>query len=250
MFPYSYFFYERGLQCDVHPGVQENGGHDIEMAHGDASIDEVELPAPGEELPITTTSVLQERRIQERHPSVWDRLGLTEVNQQISDQVTSRSIRSEEESEEALEPVNPNVDRINGRDRWKRNPDRHRNGHIIGPGKVNGSREHSQNGARQGPGRKFDGNGLLLEDALRKVSLEHNHYQNPMYRTRDAVSRKRPGIQLEHKLSQADEEEGADDQLAYTPEVSLVSIVQAGAWSCMHSIGVNLLGLSLHLGAC
>lgn len=160
--------------------------------------------------PITKTSGPQERRLQERLPSVWDRLALT--NKSLS-------------AEEALH-IDDEGTRVEGRlilghpmnkGKWKKNSG---SGHGTGPGNVRNSRGNKFKSALHRSGRKFEVNGHILGDALRRVNLEQMQNQDTMYRHHDVVSGKQPGLYSGHESAEGFED-GDDAQPVFKTEVGL-----------------------------
>lgn len=180
------------------------------MSHADGPL---AIPDPSlvEQPPITKTSGLQERRLQERLPTVWDRLALTNRSSLSAEEVLNL------DDEGTRVEGGPNLGHPMNRGMWKKNSG---SSHGTGPGKMRNSRGNKFNSALQRSGRKFEVNGHILGDALRRVNLEQMQNQDTMYRHHDVVSGKQPGLYSGHESSEVFED-GDDAQPVFKTEVGL-----------------------------
>lgn len=180
------------------------------MSHSDGPL-AVPDPLLVEQPPITKTSGLQERRLQERLPTVWDRLALTDRSSLSAEEVLDL------DDEGTRVEGGPNLGHPMNRGMWKKNSG---SSHGTGPGKMRNSRGNKFNSALQRSGRKFEVNGHILGDALRRVNLEQMQNQDTMYRHHDVVSGKQPGLYSGHESAEAFED-GDDAQPVFKTEVRL-----------------------------
>lgn len=177
----------------MHPDVQGNGGADVDMTYGDPPVQSE--PVDMDDLHVNRTVMLQERPMQEKPASVWDRISLNDRNRQ------SAFVAEGEFAEEVVH--------VENRGRWKKNA-----AAVLraGSGKGRGVREQKFRGMAQHPGRKMGVNGSILGDALRRVNTEHMQNQDRDYRRNGLHSKKQVGQRLGNESSHVNGEAGEDGQ--------------------------------------
>jgi len=177
----------------MRPDVQGNGGADADMTHEDPFVP-LE-PVDVVDVHVNRAVKVQERPMQDKPASVWDRISLNE--------------RSRQDSFDAEGEFAEEVVLVENRGKWKKNAAAI---HRAGSGKGRGGREPKFEPPAQHPGRKVGVNGHLLGDALRRVKSEQMLHQDSEFRRNGLHPKPQVGQRLGNNFSQVNGEAEEDEQ--------------------------------------
>lgn len=178
-----------------------NGGTEVDMIH---EIPAVELePFAVEDRHFNRTSQLQQRQMQDKPVSVWDRIKLNDRSAQNNTNMFG--------AEGQFASVH-----FENRGKWKKNGAA---GLRAGSGKGRGGREQRYRGAPYS-GRTVDVYGHILEDALPSVNAEHMQNQDSLHRRNSFNSHKPGGQRSENGFSSSVGKVVGDEQVTIANEVS------------------------------
>uniref|UniRef100_A0A7I4EYN4 PWI domain-containing protein n=1 Tax=Physcomitrium patens TaxID=3218 RepID=A0A7I4EYN4_PHYPA len=179
--------------------LQGNGGTEVDMIH---EIPAVELePFAVEDRHFNRTSQLQQRQMQDKPVSVWDRIKLNDRSAQNNTNMFG--------AEGQFASVH-----FENRGKWKKNGAA---GLRAGSGKGRGGREQRYRGAPYS-GRTVDVYGHILEDALPSVNAEHMQNQDSLHRRNSFNSHKPGGQRSENGFSSSVGKVVGDEQVTIANE--------------------------------
>lgn len=183
----------------MHLDLQGNGGTEVDMIH---EIPAVELePFAVEDRHFNRTSQLQQRQMQDKPVSVWDRIKLNDRSAQNNTNMFG--------AEGQFASVH-----FENRGKWKKNGAA---GLRAGSGKGRGGREQRYRGAPYS-GRTVDVYGHILEDALPSVNAEHMQNQDSLHRRNSFNSHKPGGQRSENGFSSSVGKVVGDEQVTIANE--------------------------------